>query len=734
MDRLTRITIHGAGFKGRPFDQPLTGADLFVGPNGSGKSSRLLAIAAIRSGLAETPTDPTREYLGPTRPAAEGVLLFEGGAEVRRDLSKGKGKDAERSSLEGERLMGGHVVRWDLADFARATDKDRASLLERVCNAAGAAGTWTGTKADAFLRKQMGIDRGAGLAGDHPLNLALSSWSSGKPVGTWLAERAKWMDDIFTAANAAQKLATNAAAEASKHLDDVEIPAGTLAAKRAELAQVKAQGEQIKADIAAAEASQARGDLASMETASRAVVDAEQAVTGAAEAVRVAQAAAERGPDGAAVTRAKAELVEARAKVLALPDPATLADAVAQAEADLQAKEAALASAVTRADKAAAAHRRESEALAALDGGIGALSSLLSDAAGNCRHCDGEDPLGLGLRLETEQARRAELVEAVASASSVLEPRRQLVNTARDAERAASRALQTAKQTAASGASTRAAAVQAVATAETVVRREEAAVAFAAGVLAAAVTKAEAAQAAAAETLTAARTALDAIEARAAESSQGGGALVDVGLLQETREGLLADYKRLTAEVELFVAQEVHLKNHQEAVAKREAATAHFEIVKLLKKGLNELRATVAAEAYGPIQSAADEILREAGIDMQVEFRDESDFGAVCRQRDGSRPYVAFWALSDAQRAEFGAAVAVALAKLTKSPWPAVVLDGMEKIESAHLLGILRAVGAMVERGELANFVGAYMAESAPTWADTGVTVHWLGEAVAQAA
>ena len=106
MSILKRITYD---LKGQKRSLELSGVDLFVGPNGSGKTTALLAITAGLRGLAESPSDPVKPYIGPDREGSA-ELTFDAGV-VFRDLSKTRGKDATRADLDAERIAGSAAAR-----------------------------------------------------------------------------------------------------------------------------------------------------------------------------------------------------------------------------------------------------------------------------------------------------------------------------------------------------------------------------------------------------------------------------------------------------------------------------------------------------------------------------------------------------------------------------------------------------------------------------------------------
>ena len=86
-------------------------------------------------------------------------------------------------------------------------------------------------------------------------------------------------------------------------------------------------------------------------------------------------------------------------------------------------------------------------------------------------------------------------------------------------------------------------------------------------------------------------------------------------------------------------------------------------------------------------------------------------------------------------RDETRAAIASALIRLSGEPWKGLLLDGLERVDSARLPLLLRALAGMVAAGKLDNVLLAHRAvtpDEIP--AVDGVTIHWLGADVANRA
>lgn len=164
---------------------------------------------------------------------------------------------------------------------------------------------------------------------------------------------------------------------------------------------------------------------------------------------------------------------------------------------------------------------------------------------------------------------------------------------------------------------------------------------------------------------------------------------------------------------------------HQEAIAKRAKAEERFAAVKKLGEALKALQASEAERAFSPLTAATNDLLSQMHSPFRLQVNSAADFGATDARRDGA--YVAFWSLSDAERACVGAAMALALVRLSKSPWPALVIDGLEKMDATTLESFLDGVRGAFAAGWLANFVGALVEEEGDHSWMPGVTAHWMG-------
>lgn len=651
MPRLSKIAARH--LKGRDFDEQLAGVDLFLGPNGSGKSSRLLAVTAGLYGISDSPTpsNSRQEYLGPERPEALVTLLWEDGTPLVRNLSQGpRTKAGQNADARASMLAGEALVRWDLADFARASEGDRAKLIERVCTAGGAAGGWDEARIRSCLRDELDLpldgNGSAQVPTGHPLlDLVRAVSFAGRPVGEWLARALEWARGEYTAANAAQR-ETAHAAEAAERALQAPAPGGDLPAKRREVEDLERQDRAAGDALAGAEAR------------------ARQAGDAAAEGERLAQAVG-RAQDDVRVTSGRLAGLLTDEPVSVLAD-ATAADQLA-------------ATALGLADRAAREARSKADAAHAA---CVTLEDLAGKAGANaCIHCGAVDPLDLQARVQEA----SDLADAAG-------------DTADDCDAAvtlARRALQRAT--------------------DAVLRARERDTL---------VTQATAAEGAARKRLAEAEAALGAWQERqaAAPAAPGG----DLEQLRADRAALAERLRVARGHVEALVRRETLATQHQRAVAMREKARARFDNVKALGEALKALQARVAADAYGPLQDSANRFLLEAGVPLVVLFRSAADFGAVL----ANETYVPYWSLSDSERALVGAALAVAFARLSRAPWVAVLLDGLERLDADRLPGVLRALAALRSRGEIDNAVLALVAtDPAMIPAVEGVVAHWLGRA-----
>lgn len=630
-------TLHKIRYnlKGQRRELMLGGVDLITGPNGSGKSTALIAIVAGLRGLAQSPSDLEKPYIGPER-AGSVELVFDAGTVSRSDLSKVSDKESRAAEYNADQIAGKHLVRWDLADFAAVSDTSREKLLRSICG--GESATSLRLPQSSLLMELLKVERRE------------------QDAGVWLERALKWTATAYTEANAAKGTAIKGA-EAAGEAADQAAPAGTLS-------EAKAAEERLRAEVAELKGREA--------TAARAAAQAQRA-----EAQR----------QQAAARYAEAEK-ERDALTAQLQQPAPDLDGL---KAALEAAEIALAAAVERnraansaASQGDAPHKILAKMEALQTGLEGQIAALEGQQDVVCAHCGHADPLAIGARiaelrfkLEGQQVDIDDAQMEVVLADRRAAKRMEAYQAASQAELAARDAYRIATGVAVQRAQIQArhdALTQELARLQTQIQGEQVEVeSFGDAELLAALQ----------EELKAASTLLD----------------------QHTRA---AERKRI----------------HMESIEKREAAIKRWKAVKELGEALRALQGEVAERAWGPLQTAANELLGAMSSPFRVTFKSAADFGATDARRDGA--YVSFWSLSDAERATVGAALALAMVRLAKSPWPALVIDGLEKMDIASLDGFLCGVIRAKKEGWLSNFVGAIVADKPlPTVPD--IKQHWLG-------
>ena len=671
MSRLHRISVDGDGLKGQRLDETLSGCDLYTGPNGAGKSTRLLAVMAGLRGLAESPSDAVRPYIGPERPSAVVALGFDTGT-LTRDLTAVRGDKVTRANVAAETLAGAHVAAFDLADFAGASETARESLIRRVAASSAADAQAVAGRVQRALPGGKSAPTMTRL-----LNARLAK--GGAPGGAWLEGALEWARTAFTEANGAERRAkADAEAKAGRPTD---APPGTLAAARETLTRLeeerRAVGEQLA--TAAQAGSAARDHAAEGARLARTYGEVERRV-GDLEQCPIAQP-----PD----------LAGLRIDVAAMEEEDR---AAAEREREARAaSDAAIAASAEAARRVAVARE-----LSAQVGGVAAsLRALATEADGACQHCGCADPLAIGPRVEAAEAACWAAAGSIATATEeheTLDVDRVvaggLLRRTMAARLAAAERLRTAR------AALAVAERQAERIADETTRH--------------------------AADLVRAREALALAEQQLAgwrERETPAGAPGDLDALTAQRDALDGELRAAKAAVELHVRAQERARAHQEAITTREAATAALAEVKALGDALKTVQGELAVETFGPIAGAANELLDAAGLGIRAVFHSIGDFGASI---DGG--YVQFWALSDSERAITGAAIASALIRLSGAPWKGLLLDGLERVDSARLPLLLRALAGMVTAGKLDNVLLAHRAvtpDEIP--AVDGVTIHWLG-------
>jgi hypothetical protein len=664
--RLLQIDVCGEdGLKGRNFREQLSGCDVFCGPNGIGKSARLIAIQAAIQGLAETPADAVRAYLGPDLPDATVELLFERDGEqvcFTRDLhAKQATKEAKIRNAQAADLVGSAPTRWDLDDFAKATDGGRRQVLDAVCRAAGALGDWTGLRVRTELQE---CEEAAPAVRDL---LELYPLQDVDDLGAWLPTALNWAREEYTKTNAAQKQAAGHAAEA---------------AKAAEVA-VDGDLEEARAALAVAEdARRSGGELVAAAEAQRRLVLAHKA-EGDLRHQSVARAKSEYTAAAEANTKASDEVVAAGGRLsaamqLAPPEDRTpeLRAKVAEAKARLDTMKR---STTTARDGLSAARQGETRARGYVET-IRKLAQATSEAGPPvCAHCGGADPLGLAAGIDLAQ-------EAVGQAAQAVEDAAARLKIAEVRERQATMLVD-----AATGELTMA--QVALSSRVQVAPLEEEAKRAGARLLAT-----REAQDRAGIRLNEAEKELAAWSKRPAPTEPEGVAVDLVELDRAVRDA--------RAVVEAHVRHAEVVRQAERAQLAADSATAAWDATRALGAELKRLQGEIAQAAYRPICETAGVLLDRAGLAWQIEIRSESDLGA---RIDGT--YRPLWALSDSERALVGMSLAVAFARLSDLPWKACIVDRLEALDGERLPRVLTALGQLVAEGWIDNFVGALVGD-----------------------
>ena len=677
MSRLHKVAVTGAGIKGWTGRVDLTGCDVFCGPNDTGKTTRLLAVMAGLRGLAQSPGDAVKVWLGPDRPEAVVTLAFDGGT-VERQVATVSGKAAGRADADAERLAGPHVVRWDLTDFATASDTVREDLIRRC---AGASGVDAAKAAGMVSEKLAKAEDVPAVVRDASLAALLKAVpATGADGSAWLESAIAWARTEFTRVNADAKAADQGAKDAAKaaaKAAEQGAPTGSLADARADVTRIEGELQAVVADLAR--------------------------VSSGAEALRSHQ---RRGEDLARAYAAAEERTEKlrQRRPAAVPtvDDAATTPAIVAHEAAVEvatAKEAAVREATARREKAVENLTTAERACGGADGALKALLPLAEGASGACRHCGCEDPLGL-------QGKLAAAREACRVAGEARDAAEVALEEASDDLALAQGALRRAREAVTTAASARQAAVAA----RDRMRIDAERIARDNATLASDLAAAE-------KAMSDAHTALAEWQAQPVPQGPAGG----VDSLNGRKAVHEADLRTAKAAVEAHTRHQERQKAHQGAIARREETAAALAAVKALGAALKAVQADLATAAFGPITERANALLTVAASSVRVAFRSVSDYGA-----ETPRGYVHFAALSDSKRAIVGAAIAYALIALSGAPWKGLLLDGLEKIDEDNLAGLLHGLGEMVARGELDNVIGALQTTDATADVD-GVVFHYLG-------
>lgn len=668
--RLHRLIA--AGLKGAAIDDALSGCDLFAGPNGSGKSTRLIAVQAGLWGCAGTPTDSRRPWLG-ERPAARVELVFRDGTGtkiLRRDLStapRSGAKSVDTVTAQAQALVGDHVVRADLGDFVAETPAGRDRLLRQLCGAA----CWDAPRALEHLRGRLPTGEAERKAADTEIRLLLRSHSAAGEGGAWVGEALTWATARFTVTNAGQGDARSAVVIAEQAARALPAPpAGGFAAARERLAQLRSQRDVAVAAGAgrAAAVKAVAAHQAEGERLAARVGAAEGAVADGERGLRTAEAVPVPVLDEAALDAARATLERAR---VARDSAARRAETV-------------------RHEAEGSAHHA-----ARVAGELGALDALAVGATGCCRGCALPDPLDLAGRIG---AARVAAVAAREDADAHQDAARVAADTLRRRESAglvAGTALRTAERHLEEA--------QRAAVARTV------AIDTAAGAL----SRAQARHRLDEEALTAwHETPAPVVEGLVGQDPADELAALDASIKDADAE---SERCRKAADAEAAV---------QRAIAERDAAEARHAAVVAVGTGLRATQRALVLAATEPVRSAANSVLERVGVPWRVDFREGGEVWLGAAGWTAERP---FGALSDAERAITALALAVAFVRLGQR-WPALLLDGLERVDRDRLPAVLGALASLVRDGVLANVLVALVAtDPAEVPVVDGVTVHWLG-------
>lgn len=622
--RLNKIVVAGAdGLKGQRFVEQVEPAVVFTGPNGAGKSTRLIAVLAGLRGLAGAATDSSREYLGPDLPDTMVDLAWDDGTTMRRELTKQRGKIAERSDQQAVEVAGAHLVRWDLGDFVRDTDSGRTKLIERVCSSS----TVTPDDIDRKVVEALQIP----ITGDHMAHRLRPQRST--DGATYLAAYIAAARAAYTDANARKKQA-DAGADAQVGERNGQTSAPDIAAARARLDRAQAEVTRLASAKRAAEQSSA------------------------------ALAAWTRDRDRAARDIAEADARLAELDAIRAPGEFVRPSDEAQ-QAELQ------RAARARADSNGQVSDAEAQ-VAAAQAKVELLTKLATDGGGKCcRACGAADPLNLALRVEAAGMDMEGAVDDLAAAKEAA------VKAEADFQRANQALTEAVNNRKRAESEHRAASV----------RYDEA--------------QAEIAR------ITTRRDRLIAELSDSQEPPAADGASDDLTAEVDAASAELAAARQELESVTRAAERERALQN---AIVEREEARVAFEQVSALGQALKAIREEVTKDAYGPLTDEANRLLKRAGSDLRASFESSSLYGA---SRDGG-PTIHFAALSDAERATVGAALCYAMARLSGARWRAVVLDRMEVVDDTRLPGLVSALRAAVQDGEIDNFIGAYTCLTPP--------------------
>lgn len=699
MRRLTTLTVSGRdGFKGWTGSLALHGVDVLAGPNGAGKTTRLDAIQAGLRGLSRTTSPGAGVYVGPKRPRAKVQLDWDDSMSMTRDLSVVQGKAAKLADGQADMLVGRHVTRWDLGDFASSTDKARAELLKGLLGAGGQ--DWDRAACDRFLREKLPCDEGSAMD-DLVLNV-LTFWTEHEQAEPWLDDAILWAKTEFSTANGERT-------QAKKGVEELQQQARERAEAQegGSLAQVRQRAGEVDQEL-----QQLAGQIATASQAGRAVQAYQEKGARLTKTMGSATESLDRAE--AAATKAEARLDEAKQRQEKLEPLEEAKGRLEEAERALASSSEQVKASNAKLEAARRAHQEQRDAVGRAEEAVATLQALAQDASGSCRECGLEDPLGLQCRIEHAQ----QGVDMEAAKLPRLQLRIRLATRAHERDKMAEANNSLAVQNIHSELGMTTAGHD---TARANISRAQ-----------------ELHDLAQAELQRCRKAAEEAeLDLQAHQQDQPPqGAAGDLATLEARQAALQQEQQELRTKAETLARDEGGEQALQNALARREKAEARWKAVKALQAALADLQAEVARGAYEPITQHANRLLADAEVPLAVYIEDEGDFGAEV----GDKGRVHFASLSDGERALVAASFAYAFTVAAGSPCPMMLLDRLEAIDEDRLEGFLRAVRHAVDTGALANFVGALRWRDVPEdpeerakWHPPvfdGVEIHWLGSSM----
>jgi len=691
MPRITSVSVSpttptrpGDGLKGQTFHEHLHGVDVFVGPNGAGKTTRgILSIVSALEGLARTPTDPRRPYLGASRPENTSVTVeTSDGVALVRDLSLVQGRRVAEVDGQARTLIGRLPTSWDLSDWSTGTGGHRGRILDDVARAGGQVERWDADTAQARVREIMTGDGDDSTVTLDALDACLQVHPTAADGETWIRSALTWATDYATSTNAAQR-------EAEGHHRGMRERAPATP-------EGDADADAAREDVLQAERAELRSGADLRRDALRKVgqsIQAGERLQGeldrlTAEGKRLAEPLPE--PDAGPGDEALRAALER----------ATTIHAEAVADADRARDEHAAASAVlpdlVAADQVAAlavgiTGRRRDAAQAQVE----ALEGLTVDDV--CAHCGESDPLGIGPRL-------AEARGGLAAALAAHNPAIDAADAADSARVDALKDQTHARITLDAMEKAEARAATALMVADERLRGSGQARERAAARRDAQVQQRARDLAAARSRWSAARAAVDAHAAAHA--------LIVVPEAEDNAERLAAigaEIAEIRARAAARASLVLHLAAVEQAAQDYTDARALWGSARALVAALRTSRDELAAAAYAPIHAAARDLLDgagPAGLPLPY-FRGLEDYGAEVKGRE--TPY---HALSESEAMITAAALVFALSALSQQPVRMVLLDGLEAVQSDHRGPLLEAL-VRAQRAGLVDTVVCTMATSA---------------------